>query len=367
MAVEIGGLPLRSSTIRSRAITMENPTGAVGAGGHEVGGRKGAPCLRLFAKDQVFTLASIEGSGVIRHIWITIENMTPRKMRNMILRFYWDGQEQPSVEAPIGDFFGISHGLLRQHESAFISMPEGKGLNCFFPMPFARNARLTITNETGEDSGMLFFQVDYTIGDAVTADTPLFHAQFRRVPRTRMYEDYVILDGVRGAGRFLGMNLGLVDEVENMRIWWGEGEVKMYIDGDTTHPTICGTGTEDYVGTAWGMGVYTMQSFGAPVVDVKYKSVYRWHDRDPIYFNESLKVTVQQIGNDGTVEPTDPNGPLAGYIRQGRYRKDRPDGNFEREDDVCSTAYWYQTLPTVAFPPFPDRELRSRNLPASCW
>jgi len=283
-------------------------------------------------------------------------------MRNLILRFYWDDQEVPSVEAPLSDFFGVCHGRTAPYESAFVTMPEGKGFNSYFLMPFEKKARLTICNEMGEDAGMFFYQVDYTLGDPVTDDTPRFHAQFRRVANTKMAEDYVILDGVKGKGRFLGASVGLVDRFAGRGVWWGEGEVKMYIDGDTDYPTICGTGSEDYAGSGWGLGQFHAREMGAPLIEGKYVSFYRYHVRDPVYFSQDIKVTIQQIGNDGKHEIADPDGPLAEFIKKGYYKKERPGGNFERVDDVCSTAYWYQTLPTQPFPKFPDRKLRVLGL-----
>jgi hypothetical protein len=360
--LQLDGTPLYSPVLKSRAITAENPTGAPGAGGQKLDGRKGLPCLWNLKKNQVYTFAEIEGPGAIRHIWITVPNSGPAKMRNLILRFYWDDQQTPSVEAPLTDFFGVSHGKTAPFESALVSMPEGKGFNSYFLMPFAKRARLTVCNETGEDAGMFFYQVDYTIGDTVTAETPCFHAQFRRVLNTTLMEDYVILDGIKGKGRFLGANVGLVDRFAGQGVWWGEGEVKMYIDGDDQWPTICGTGSEDYVGSGWGLGRFDHQYMGSPLNEGKFISYYRFHTRDPIYFSERIKVTVQQIGNDGTHEPADPEGKLAEFIKRGEYRKDSPGGNFERVDDMCSTAYWYQTLPTQPFPKFPDRELRTHGL-----
>jgi len=169
---------------------------------------------------------------------------------------------------------------------------------------------------------------------------------------------------VRGKGRFLGCNVGIVDHVNHPLIWFGEGEFKFHIDGDAEFPTICGTGTEDYVGTGWGMGRYAYRAFGAPVRTWKYVSFYRWHEFDPIYFHSDLRVMLQQIGNDGSVDPAPESGPLGDWIRAGRYRKIAiGDGCFEREDDVCSTAYWYQTLPSAQFPALPDRALRSLDLP----
>jgi hypothetical protein len=358
----LSGTPLYSSTIKSRAITAENQRGAPGEGGKELEGRKGLPCLWNLKKDMTYTFAEMEGPGMVRHIWITVQNTSPQKMRNLILRFYWDGQAVPSVEAPLADFFGVCHGRTAPFESAYLSMPEGRGFNCFVPMPFKRKAKLTICNETGEDARMFFYQVDYTVGDPVSDDTPYFHAQFRRDLQTTMREDYVILDGVKGKGRFVGANLGLIDKFADKNVWWGEGEVKMYLDGDGKYPTICGTGTEDYVGSGWGLGQFHDQYMGAPLITDKYKSYYRFHAKDPIYFSQAIKVTIQQIGNDGKREPADPDGPLKECIEKGFYKKDHPGGNFERVDDVCSTAYWYQTLPTQAFPAFPDKELRSEGL-----
>lgn len=361
--LEICGTPLYSPTLKSRAITAENQTGAVGAGGKELNGRKGLPCLWNLKKDQVYTFAEIEGPGMIRHIWITVQDTGPQKLRNLILRMYWDGQETPSVEAPLSDFFGISHGRMRPFESMFQTTAEGRSFNCTFPMPFAKNARLTITNEMGEDAGMFFYQVDYTTGDEVTEETPYFHAQFRRVPKTTLQQDYVILDGVKGKGRFLGCNIGLVDRYHETNTWWGEGEVKFYLDGDTDFPTICGTGSEDYALSGWGLGKYANLEAGSALAGgKKYVSYYRFHGHDPIYFSEDLKVTVQQLGNDGSMEQPDPEGPFKPFIEAGEYLKERPGGNYERVDDMCSTAYWYQTLPTEPFPALPDKALRTLDL-----
>lgn len=360
--VNVGGMPLYAPGIESRAISAENQTGAKGEGGKTLNGRKGLPCNWNLKKDEVFTFAEIKGPGVIRHIWITPFYRNPKYVRNLILRFYWDGQSTPSVEVPLGDFFGVSHGWAVNFESAFVSMREAKGFNCYFLMPFAKSAKLQVCNECGEDASMFFYQVDYTIGDAVTRETPYFHAQFRRVLNTKLAEDYVILDGVKGKGRFLGANIGIVDRFHKANVWWGEGEVKMYIDGDDKYPTICGTGSEDYACSAWGLGQSCSMESGAPVVDGKYISFYRFHARDPIYFSTDIKVTIQQLGNDGQGTPADPNGPLGEFIAKGEYRKDYSGGNFERVDDVCSTAYWYQTLPTQTFPAFPDKILRTADM-----
>ena len=360
----LGGLPLYTSSLESRSITAENKTGAKGQGGKALDGRKGAPCFWHLQPGQSYTFADIEGPGVIRHIWMTIRDEGPVKMRNVILRFYWDDQTTPSVEAPITDFFGNCHGRLGPFDSEFLTVAEKRGgFNCYFPMPFKKNAKLLVHNESDTEVLFFFYQVDYTVGDVVTDETPYFHAQFRRVLNTTMYEDYVILDGVEGKGRFMGANIGIVDRFHGKNVWWGEGEVKMYIDGDTDYPTICGTGAEDYAGSAWGLGEFHARYFGAPLVKDQYTSFYRFHVLDPIYFSENIKVTIQQMGNDNSPDSADPNGPLGEFIAKGWYGKDHlGNGQFERVDDYCSTAYWYQALPTKPFPAFPDKSIRSKGL-----
>lgn len=362
--IDLFGTPLYDPQIVSRSISAENPRGEAGGGGKSANGRKGSPCLANLQAGQSFTFAEIEGPGVIRHIWLTVEKRHPAMLRNLIFRCFWDGQSQPSVEAPLGDFFGVSHGATTHFESAYLTNAEGRSFNCYFPMPFSSAARMTLTNESEEDLGMFFYTVDYTVGDDVTPVTPCFHAQFRRVRDTMLYEDYAIVDGVEGKGRYLGVSVGIVDRYADCACWWGEGEVKIYLDGDTRYPTICGTGSEDYAGAAWGIGRFHAREFGAPLVEHRHVSFYRFHAHDPVYFSRKLRVTLQQIGNDGSVEPLRPGDRPAmdRFIQAGQYRKDRPGGNFERVDDVCSTAYWYQTLPTRPFPPLPDKALRSLDL-----
>lgn len=363
----LGNTPLYDPQRSSRAINAENPTGTPGAGGTAAGGRKGSPCLMEFKADAVHTFAEIEGPGVIRHIWLTVPQRDPLALRNIILRFFWDGSERPNVVAPLSDFFGVAHGRTANLDSVFLSTPEGKGFNCFFPMPFARSAKLTICNETGRSMGMLFYHVDYTVGDPVDETTPRFHAWFTRTRETTMGVDHVILPTVRSAGRYLGCVVGVLDRYAGRGDWWGEGEVKFYLDGDREHPTICGTGTEDYAGTAWGMGEYNHRYYGSPLNHDRYISFYRFHAVDPIYFHESVKVTIQQIGNDGSVDRAGENHPLLGeMVRRGWYRKDvLGGGNHERVDDVCSTAFWYQRLPAPELPPIPGRTDRSHDLLAT--
>ncbi|RZT27580.1 DUF2961 family protein [Kribbella sp. VKM Ac-2569] len=354
--------PLIRPGVVSRSITAENPTGAKGAGGRAASqlgaGRKGRPCLTLPAGETT-ELAQIEGSGRITHLWFTLPNHTEAVgfvLRDLVLRAYWDGEDTPSVEVPIGDFFCCGAGTRALVTSAPITVAPTGGMNCYFPMPFGTSARITITNEHPVEVGGFFFQIDYQLGEPLPADTGRFHAQWRRQNPTRPGIDYTIVDGIRGRGAYVGTFLS-VTALE--RYWWGEGEVKFYLDGDDEYPTICGTGTEDYAGGAWAFqdqlssGVEpNVLTFSAPFSgyphyatrDTSKQAVYatamapvhgmyRWHLPDPIHFEQDLRVTVQQIGQVG------------------------PD-LFERSDDISSVAYWYQVEPHEPFPPFPGRSQR---------
>jgi len=248
-------LPVIPDDAVGRAITWENPTGAVGAGGQAGGGRKGAPCIPRIRNGQTQTLMDVEGCGVIRHIWITIPDRSVDALRNMILRMYWDGSEVPSVEVPFGDFFGVAHGRTVDYSSAYTTETLGRGFNCYYPMPFRKHAKITVENDmaNGKDMSAFFFQIDYELRDALPANTGYFHAQFHRQNPTTKLQDFVVLEGAEGPGMFIGCVIGIRPLGP---YWWGEGEMKFYMDGDTDYPTICGTGTEDYFNAAWGMGEY---------------------------------------------------------------------------------------------------------------
>lgn len=354
-------LPLINSG-RSRAINAENPHGEKGKGGmaasHLGPSRKGSPCIRGLAPGSTTTLAEMEGPGVIQHIWITVTDKTDADcfvLRDLVLRMYWDGEEAPSVESPLGDFFcnGFARGC------AVNSMPivvnPARGFNSYFPMPFRKQARITIENQHEAEVPAFFYQIDYCLYDELPQETAYFHAQWKRQRITKRAEDYVILDGVKGKGHYVGTYMALTT-LE--RYWWGEGEVKFYIDGDDVYPTICGTGTEDYFGGAWSFAsqrdgktienTYCTSFMGYPYYSAHDELVhnfyhnddcppmrgfYRWHIMDPIHFEEDLKVTVQQIG----------------VCKKGL---------FERQDDVASVAYWYQTEPHNDFKPLMSKEER---------
>jgi len=333
--------------IESRSASFENPKGERGKGGSAASWlgptRKGAAHKPVPAGETA-VLAEVDGPGMIRHIWMTFE-LTPEFLRGCVIRAYWDGAEKPAVECPIGDFFGIAHGRTNHFFNALQAMQEGSGLNCYFQMPFAKGAKLTFTNETNQDLGSLYYSVDYTIGDEIDDDTLYFHATFQRQNPTVMLKDFVILPTRHGRGRFLGCVIGVRT---NSPQWWGEGEFKVYLDGDTDLPTICGTGTEDYLGSAWGCGEHFALYSGAPYIALEpsarwqtLASFYRFHIADPIFFHKDIRVDMQQIGG--------------GWLPQGGINI------YERSDDWSAAAFWYQT-PGEPLPPMPSCEERTADL-----
>lgn len=346
----------------SRSITAENPEGKRGWGGQASGelgkGRKGKAFLDLEPGKET-TIADISGSGVINHIWITVQDSSSAGefvLRDLVLRMYWDNSDTPSVEVPIGDFFCCGFSTKCQVNSLPIVVAPYGGFNSFFPMPFRKGAKITVENQHGGLIHAFFYTVNYSLCDEIDSKMGYFHAQWRRTKYSQLKEDHVILD-IKGEGHYVGTYLAWT-ALE--RYWYGEGEVKFYIDDDKDYPTICGTGVEDYVGGAWGF--YEKNDYGVvsrnestyctPYMGYPYCShvsgtktiygydalpmhgLYRWHIVDPICFKERLKVTVQQIGHNG-------------------------DKLFERADDVASVAYWYQKDINKDFPALPDKEYRT--------
>ncbi len=335
-----------------RAVTFENPTGARGAGGTAHGGRKGAPSRVLAAGERV-VLADLAGPGILRHLWMTFPPAPPEIMRALWLEVFYDGASEPSVSVPCVDFFGVPHGRPVAFDSALVSLHEGRGFNAYFPMPFRQRVRIELTN--GSVRALpLYYQIDYTLGPVVD-DAGYLHVAFRRENPTTLQRDFVIIENLRGPGRFLGCNVGV--RVLDTGVWYGEGEIKVYRDGDGAQPTICGTGLEDYVGTAWGMGAHAAHYAGTPL-DVRdpagrlnpdFVGFYRWHLADPIVYARELRVTIQQIGyasfaagQDAEFARYAQSHPAAGA---GWERNPRPNilarGIAERVDDYCATAYVY--------------------------
>jgi D-arabinan exo alpha-(1,3)/(1,5)-arabinofuranosidase (non-reducing end) len=336
----------------SRAVTFENPTGERGGGGITHGGRKGSPSRRLMPGDRV-VLADLSGPGILRHIWMTFPPAPPEIMRGLWMEVFYDGAREPSVSVPCLDFFASPHGRAVAFDSALVSVHEGRGFNAYFPMPFRRHVRVQVTNASACPV-VLYYQIDYTL-EPVSDRRGLLHVSFRRENPTVLRRDFVISDGLKGPGRFLGCSVGV--RIIDRGTWYGEGEVKVYRDGDHIHPTICGTGLEDYVGSAWGLGPHAALYAGAPlevrsptgVSNPDLVGFYRWHLPDPIMFTDELRVTIQQIGfahfiagQEREFERYAATNPAAGG---GWERNPRPGilarGIAERVDDYCATAYVY--------------------------
>src|SRR3954468_18279330 len=345
------------SDAKTRSISPENFTGEKGKGGmategtgknasRDLGrGWKVSPSVVIKAHT-TFNVAEISGSGAIQHIW-----MTPTgNWRYSILRFYWDDETKPSVEVPVGDFFGMGWGKFSHLNSLAVNVNPGSGFNCYWPMPFRRKCRITMENINNEDM-VLYYQVDYTLTD-VPNDAGYFHAQFRRVNPLPEKQDFVILDSITGKGQYVGTYMAYGAHNNG---WWGEGEIKFFMDGDTEYPTINGTGTEDYFNGAYDFD--TRKKNAAGVEEVNYTEcstpyvglhqvikgdghyeiaqrfgMYRWHIMDPIRFEKNLKVTIQALG----------------WRHDGRY--------LPLQDDIASVVYWYQTEPHNAFPTLPDKD-----------
>jgi hypothetical protein len=334
----------------SHSISPENLDGEKGRGGmatqgtgqhaaSELGqGWKVSPSV-VIKPGLTFTLADIQGPGCITHIW-----MTPTgNWRRSILRIYWDGETNASVECPVGDFFACGLGKHAQVNSLAVCVNPGSAFNCYWAMPFHKKARITMENR--DDKSMtLYYQIDYTLAD-VPEDAGYFHAQFRHEYPLKAKGLYTILDGVTGAGQYVGTYLAL--GIHNGG-WWGEGEIKFYLDGDDEFPTICGTGTEDYFCGSYNFenrDTHKYQPFSTPYSglvqalppDKIYETgqqfgLYRWHITDPIRFHKDLKVTIQMLG----------------WKPGGLYR--------QLDSEVSSVAYWYQNQPHQDFPPLPSNQ-----------
>jgi len=340
-------------TIRSKWASPENPSALEASGGQSNGGRKGSPSWPLKAGEKR-VLAHEEGvSGIVRRIWITINDRSPKMLRGIRLEIRWDGSERPAVSCPIGDFFGMGLGRTAPFQSALFSSPEGRSFNCFVPMPFRSGMRITVENETDVDLLMFYYDVDYTVGDDLSADDLYFHAYFNRESPTSLRQDYEILPSVKGRGRFLGTNIGVIANQERyFKTWWGEGEIKIYLDEDGEFPSLCGTGTEDYIGTGWGQGVFDQLYQGSPIADQENMEFcfYRYHIPDPVYFASEIRVAIQQIGNYG---PGDKAQLLAANLPLERAGVGAGDVDiaketyklFERQDDWSSCAYFYLDRP----------------------
>ena len=348
----LGTLPLLTE-MRTRSISAENPTGAKGKGGMAIPdptdpnlphsshasdlgqGWKVRPFLNAKAHETV-TLMDVEGPGTIQHIWIVTDKEWRGQGRACVLRFYWDHEETPSVEVPLTDFFAVGHDLFAPVNSLAVIVNPTSALNCYWPMPFRKHARVTFSNDSDLEIPVIAYQITYAEAP-VPEEAGYFHAQWRRTVTDRKNPDYVILDGVTGQGRYVGTFLAWTQLSDG---WFGEGEIKFFMDGDKKFPTICGTGTEDYFCGSYAFPenystAYVGNTLNHPGENGPPKwSLYRWHIMDPICYEIDLRVTIQALG----WWPNRKFQPLA--------------------DDIASVAFWYQQEPHMKFPPLPNLEFR---------
>ena len=326
---------LLDTGLTSRSISFENPTGAPGAGGKAASvlgpGRKGAPA-RDIKPGVTVELCDLKGPGTIRHIWITTAR-GPAVQRACVMRVYWEGQEHPSIECPIGDLFGLAHGKITSYQSAVHSCGPTGGRNLWLPMPFAKRARVTFSNE-GESAVPLFYSIDCTLGEKHPKDVGRLHVLFRRENPTTEKQDFELLPERRQPGRFIGSVIGIRNLHPNQ--WWGEGEVKVYMDGDGDSATIVGTGSEDYVGLAWGVQNAAFLYNGCSLNEKNFVTMYRWHLPDPVAWHQQARITIQQIA----------------------WR----DGLKETQDDWSCATFWYEPVPSAKLPAMPDVKARTADL-----
>lgn len=362
--------------------SFENPKGLKGVGGQENKGAKGHPA-DILLPSQSKVLLDIQGAGSIQRIWMTLRDRSPKMLRSLKITMYWDSETKPAVSVPLGDFFGIGLGRTTPFQNALFSNPEGRSFNCNIPMPFRKGAKIVLTNESKEPA-ILFYDINFLKVPKQPVNILYFHAFWNRNTGTKLGDDFEILPKVNGKGRFLGCNLGIITDSAYGRSWWGEGEIKMYLDGDTKHPSLVGTGTEDYTGTAWLTGAYAHLYQGCPIADTTNRqwAFYRYHIPDPVFFSNNCKITIQQLGGDEgeNVKKLEQAGaqlkPVV-VINESGYVKllERnpvpnlsdatfPNGFtvFYRLDNYSSTAYFYLDKPVSNLPTLAALEQRTEGL-----
>lgn len=342
----LGSLP-ELHDVETYSVSPENPTGEKGKGGmaipnpdlpfsdraqHLGQGWKVNPFLKPKAGETI-TIMDVDGPGMIQHIWMTTNRTWGGNGRACILRFYWDNEKHPSVEVPMTDFFAIGHDLFAPVNSLPVIVNPSSALNCYWPMPFRKHAKITFTNESDKELRLLTFQITYAKME-LPEDVGYFHAQWRKAVVDPKNPDYLIVDSIKGTGKYVGTFLAWTQLYSG---WFGEGEIKFFIDGDKKFPTICGTGTEDYFCASWGFPeTYSTAYVGNTLAEQEGNgprkwSLYRWHIMDPIYFKKDLKVTIQALG----------------------WYPGKPWGYRPLADDIASVAFWYQQEPHATFPKLP--------------
>jgi len=373
--------------IQTRWVSPENPSGEKGRGGLTNRGAKGN-AFYIVAPGATKALFDVKGAGIINRMWLSgTIGINAKQRRAVRIDMLWDGAKKPAVSAPVGDFFGIGLGLSARYDNELFSSPEARSFNFTIPMPFRKSALITITNESTEEV-WIWYDINYVQLDKLPEDAMYFHAFWNRNPKTSLGIDYEILPVVAGKGRYIGANIGVIGDSIYHGTWFGEGEVKIYLDNDKDLPTLVGTGTEDYIGTGWGQGEFSSRYFGSLVADKDHDlyAFYRYHIKDPVYFHSNCKVTIQQIGNSdktgilkikamgAKIKPVWFLGKEKGTTIQRRLldeknppaieNEDFPvtSTNFYRSDDVSATAYFYLDKPENKLPALPPLALRMKDL-----
>jgi len=387
--------------VKTRWISPENPTGEKGKAGLTNKGAKGN-AFYIVQPGATQTLMDVQGAGIVQRMWMsgTIAK-NPEQRRGVVLNMYWDNAATPAVSAPIGDFFGTGLGMIAAFDSELFSSPEGRSFNFTIPMPYRKAAKIEIVNES-ESQVLIWYDINYIEMERVPNDAMYFHAYWSRDLKTELGKDFEILPKLNGSGRFLGTNVGVIGDKGYLGSWFGEGEVRVYLDGDSEHPTLQGTGTEDYIGTGWGQDVYHGQRFGSLISNKEHDlyAFYRYHTADAVYFHEDIKVTIQQMGNSNRANmrkmvksgmeilpvwnlETHGQSVINGKGKPMEHIRfldmDNPPDvmsdefpptgstNYYRRDDVSATAYFYLDKPESNLPPIAPTELRLKDMKKKVW
>jgi hypothetical protein len=372
-----------SDNVEPRWVSFENMTGSKGRGGMENNGAKGHACDSITA-GATKTLLKMDGPGIISRMWVTINDRSPEMLRSLIINMYWDNEVKPAVSVPFGDFFGIGLGKTAVYENALFANPEGRSFNCFIQMPFKKAARIELVNQSSVDLPMVFYDIDLQLLNKWDDSFLYFHSYWHRDTATVLEKDFEILPTIKGKGRFLGSNISVNANPKYKDCWWGEGEVKIYLNGDDKYPTMVGSGTEDYIGTAWGQGQFSTRFTGCLIADSKNLqwAFYRYHITDPVYFKTDCRVTIQQIGGNNKdiviallkqkvdlVPVTVHKAPVITKIFNKEIIANLEDPalpnswtNFYRSDDLAATSYFYLDSPKNDLPELQPLKIRTWKL-----
>lgn len=370
---------------QTRWSSGENLNGRKSSGGKENFGAKGHP------QDDIQpgasrTLLDVQGMGIVNRMWFTINDRSLEMLRSLKLEMYWDNEKKPAVSVPVADFYGMGQGITR-FENEFFASPEGRSFICIIPMPFKKAAKIVITNESAKRLTNIFFDVDYSLLTQWNNDFLYLHAFWNRDTATTLAKDFELLPHVHGRGRFVGTHVTVNANPVYKKSWWGEGEVKMFIDDDGKFPTLVGTGTEDYIGTAWGQGSFINRFAGCLAANDSADkwSFYRYHVPDPVFFSTGIKVTWQQLGGNMksvvqqmqddkaplipvTIDDMEKSGKLIFVYEPGKITNVRtanlPEAwtNFYRSDDVAATSFFYLDRPSNDLPTLKPAEYRTARL-----